>query len=167
MTHTWTYKRQTLSVASLDVCFPHSLFIPMVFLPVWTHNKHLSWLFFSVFYSLLCSFFFGWGLFFPWFLQSINIIMHLIVPVIELSSVSLLLSFHFHVGVFLCDFFFLMNVCMSLWCVCVCQCLQRIWKRVSGRWRGSCCSWRETWRLSPPPMTPTTCSSLKWLYPFL
>ncbi len=66
---------------------------------------------------------------------------------------------------------FLCQVTQSVTSVCVliyvhvCQCLQRIWKRASGRWRGSCCSWRETWRLSPPLMTPTTCSSLKWLYP--
>lgn len=76
------------------------------------------------------------------------------------SSFSTIL---WHVGVFPCA---VTNVCVCLdICGCVCQCLQRIWKRASGRWRGSCCSWRETWRLSPPPMTPTTCSSLKWLYP--
>lgn len=121
-------------------------------------------------FSFPCFYLFFGDVVFLWFFQSINIIMHLIVPVIELSSVSLcFFSSHFHVGVFLCDFFILMNVCLSLWCTCacVCQCLQRIWRRVCGRWRGSCCSWRETWRLSPPRMTPTTCSSLKWLYPFL
>lgn len=50
-------------------------------------------------------------------------------------------------------------------CVSSSQCLQRTWARVSCRWRGSCCSWRRTWRRSPATMTRPTCSSPKWLYP--
>lgn len=61
------------------------------------------------------------------------------------------------------SFLYLM-LCVSVW-MCV-QSLQRTWKRASGRWRGSCCSSRRTWRLSPPPMTPATCFSAKWSYPF-
>lgn len=70
-------------------------------------------------------------------------------------------TFPWHVAV---CFYKCVCVCTDI-CGCVCQYLQRIWKRASGRWRGSCCNWRETWRLSPPPMTKTTCSLLKWLYP--
>lgn len=90
--------------------------------------------------------------------------MHMIVPVIELSSLCFFLHISLARGcVYVCCCK-CVCVCVLIY-VCVCQCLQRIWKRASGRWRGSCCSWRETWRLSPPLMTPTTCSSPKWLYP--
>lgn len=58
----------------------------------------------------------------------------------------------------------LLFLCLDIY-VALFQCLQRIWKRASGRWRGSCCSWRKTWRRFPPTMTLTTCSSPKWLYP--
>lgn len=58
----------------------------------------------------------------------------------------------------------LLWMCFCLY-VGVCQCLQRIWRRAWGRWSGSCYNWRETWRLSPPQMTPKTCSSPKWQYP--
>lgn len=63
--------------------------------------------------------------------------------------------------------FYFLTLCVSVWmCVRASQCLQRTWKRASGRWRGSCCSSRRTWRLSPPPMAPMTCFSPKWSYPF-
>lgn len=97
-------------------------------------------------------------LLFP-YLQSFHIT-HLILPAIKLSFYSCSVVFSHNVGVsfvyFLQDIRDIMNVF---------QCLQKIWKKASGRWRGSCSSWSETLRLLPPQMTQTTCSSRKWLYP--
>jgi len=88
--------------------FPHSLFIPMVF-PAQcelTISMLCYWAGASLYFFPPCYFlcFCVCG-FFPIYFQSLNIIMHLIVPVIELSSLS--------------AYFFT----YSLECGCVCVCV--------------------------------------------
>lgn len=91
---------------------------------------------------------------------------HLILPAITLSFFyACSVVFSQNVGV---SFVYFLQDAGAIWVlmyVNVFQCLQRIWKKASGRWRGSCSSWSETLRLLPPRMTQTTCSSRKWLYP--
>lgn len=99
--------------------------------------------------------------------RTLKILIHLVLPVIKLSFFASSFIFLWHNGAFPCAFKDTVQyvyLCVLIY-VDVFQCLQRIWKRALGRWRGSCCSWKETWRHFPPLMTPTTCSSLKWLYP--
>lgn len=128
-----------------------------VFGPMWAHNKHVlkvEWvpsvidLYIIVIICIvtLCYFFF----------RAVQKIMVLIWYYVLLFPSNFL-------G--MCFFYKLYMCFCVLKYVDMFQYLQRIWKRASGKWRGSCCSWRETWRLFPPLMTPTTCSSLKCLYP--
>lgn len=168
--HTWVYKRHRIITLCIErtltwcLFFPQSLFIPMVFLAVCKLiiSMLCNWAGFALIFPVIL---FLCMLFFLWCFQSLKIIMHFIVPVIELSFFLFIpasfFTFPWHVAV---CFYKCVCVCTDI-CGCVCQYLQRIWKRASGRWRGSSCNWRETWRLSPPPMTKTTCSLLKWLYP--
>lgn len=169
----WTEVTLTLSLVMqmfyhfvylhLLLLFPQTLIIFILFLTEWAHNHHvlqLSCKVFSFTFSLLCFLACCFSLLLLE-LQNNNVL-NCTCNWVVLSQLLL------HISLPCGCIFVHLNKCVcarALIYVGVCQCLQRIWKRASGRWRGSCCSWRETWRLSPPLMTPMTCSSLKWLYP--
>lgn len=134
----------------------------------------MSWLF--LFSPYLCVFIYLYTFFsFSLLLQSFHIITHLILPAIWLTFYAcsvvvilfvlfFILFFYSRIRLSLCTFTNVGAFSVLMY-VNVFQCLQRIWKKASGRWRGSCSSWSETWRLLPPQTTQTTCSSQKWLYP--
>lgn len=127
--HTWVYKRHRIITLCIErtltwcLFFPQSLFIPMVFLAVCKLiiSMLCNWAGFALIFPVIL---FLCMLFFLWCFQSLKIIMHFIVPVIELSffCLFLLLSSHF-LDTWLCAF---TNVYVSVLiyvdvCVSICR----------------------------------------------
>lgn len=143
--------------------FPIIFLFPGVSYTCWVHNKYVeSQLGFLVLLVSPCVYFliYLYTFFsFSLLLQRLHIITQLAFPSIKLSFYAFFLL---NVANFL---YTNIGVIFVLMYVNVFQCLQRIWKKASSKWRGSCCSWSETLRLLPPRMTQMTCSSQKWQYP--
>lgn len=139
---------------------PSLCLFPCVSGTMWAHNKHVLKMS-SILSCLPCYFPFSFIYFFASSEFHCNNAFYFSCN----SAVLSCLFLPWVVGVFLCAFIMYLCLCVLIYVV-IFQFLQKIWKRASGRWRGSCYSWRETWRLFPPQVTPVTCSSLKWLYPF-